>query len=91
MSDEIAKAQTAKPTEDTIFGKIARKEIKVDFLHEDDQVLFLFEIRKEINENNMTFSVLHFMIQVNKHQHIFWLFRKNQSHNCQHVHHHMNK
>jgi hypothetical protein len=38
MSDEIAKAQSAKPTEDTIFGKIARKEIKVDFLHEDDQV-----------------------------------------------------
>ena len=38
MSDEIEKAQTAKPTEDTIFGKIARKEIKVDLLHEDDQV-----------------------------------------------------
>jgi hypothetical protein len=38
MSDEIAKAQTAKPTEDTIFGKIARKEIKVELLHDDDQV-----------------------------------------------------
>ena len=37
MSDEIAKAQTAKPTEDTIFGKIARKEIKVDLIHDDDQ------------------------------------------------------
>ncbi len=37
-SDELIKAQTAKPTEDTIFGKIARKEIKIDLLHEDDQV-----------------------------------------------------
>jgi hypothetical protein len=43
MSDEVIKAQTAKPTEDTIFGKIARKEIKVDLLYEDDQVyLVLF-------------------------------------------------
>lgn len=40
MSDEIEKAQTAKPTEDTIFGKIARKEIKVDLIHDDDQVFF---------------------------------------------------
>ena len=40
MSDETAKAQTAKPTEDTIFGKIARKEIKTNLIHEDDQVLF---------------------------------------------------
>lgn len=38
MSDETTKAQTAKPTEDTIFGKIVRKEIPVDFIHEDDQV-----------------------------------------------------
>lgn len=38
MSDETLKAQTAKPTEDTIFGKIARKEIPVEFLHEDEQV-----------------------------------------------------
>lgn len=47
-SDEVKKAQTAKPSEDTIFGKIARKEIPVDFLYEDEQVriaLFnLFEI-----------------------------------------------
>lgn len=41
MSDEIEKAQTAKPTEDTIFGKIARKEIKVDLIHDDDQVDFV--------------------------------------------------
>jgi hypothetical protein len=44
MSDETDKAQSAKPTEDTIFGKIARKEIKVDLLHDDDQV---FEIIKQ--------------------------------------------
>jgi len=40
MSDETAKAQTAKPSEDTIFGKIARKEVKVDLIHDDDQVIF---------------------------------------------------
>lgn len=39
MSDEIAKAQSAHPTEDTIFGKIARKEIPVPLLHDDDKVL----------------------------------------------------
>ena len=38
MADETSKAQTAKPTEDTIFGKIARKEIPVDLLHDDEQV-----------------------------------------------------
>lgn len=37
-SDEQIKAQTAKPSEDTIFGKIARKEIPIELLHEDDQV-----------------------------------------------------
>jgi len=40
MSDETTKAQTAKPSEDTIFGKIARKEVKVDLIHDDDQVIF---------------------------------------------------
>lgn len=39
-ADEVIKAQTAKPTEDTIFGKIARKEIPIDLLHEDDQVFY---------------------------------------------------
>ena len=37
-SDEARKAQTAKPDADTIFGKIVRKEIPIDFLYEDDQV-----------------------------------------------------
>ncbi|CAM4928717.1 unnamed protein product [Rotaria socialis] len=47
MSDEIAKAQTAQPTEDTIFGKIARKEIKVDLLHDDDQCVAFHDISKQ--------------------------------------------
>lgn len=38
MSDEVAKAQTADPTEDTIFGKILRKEIPCKFIYEDEQV-----------------------------------------------------
>lgn len=39
MSDEVAKAQAADATvEDTIFGKIIRKEIPCNFIHEDDRV-----------------------------------------------------
>lgn len=38
MSDEVTKALAANPAEDTIFGKILRKEIPCEFLHEDDQV-----------------------------------------------------
>ena len=38
MASEIDKAQTAAPGGDTIFGKIIRKEIKTDFIWEDDQV-----------------------------------------------------
>lgn len=37
MSEEIEKAQLAKPGGDTIFGKIVRKEIPCDFIYEDDQ------------------------------------------------------
>nr|XP_034319800.1 histidine triad nucleotide-binding protein 1-like [Crassostrea gigas] len=37
MSEEIEKAQQAKPGGDTIFGKIARKEIPCEFIYEDDQ------------------------------------------------------
>lgn len=36
MSDEVKKAQSAEDTGDTIFGKILRKEIPCDFIHEDD-------------------------------------------------------
>lgn len=41
MSEEIEKAQLAKPGGDTIFGKIVRKEIPCEFIYEDDQVLFV--------------------------------------------------
>lgn len=38
MSDEEAKALAAQPSEDTIFGKILRKEIPCEFIYEDDKV-----------------------------------------------------
>lgn len=38
MSNEAEKAQSAAPSEDTIFGKIVRKEIPSKFIYEDDQV-----------------------------------------------------
>ena len=39
-SKEVAAAQAATPSagEDTIFGKIIRKEIPTDFIYEDEQV-----------------------------------------------------
>lgn len=42
MADEIAKAQTAQPGGDTIFGKIIRKEIPANIIYEDDQVCVYF-------------------------------------------------
>lgn len=36
MTDEVQKAQTAAPSEDTIFGKILRGEIPCKFIYEDD-------------------------------------------------------
>lgn len=39
MSDEVEKAVAAEPTEDTIFGKILRKEIPCEFIYEDDKVI----------------------------------------------------
>lgn len=36
---EVAKAQTSSPGEDTIFGKILRREIPTKFIYEDDQVI----------------------------------------------------
>lgn len=39
MSLEVEKAIAADPgAEDTIFGKILRKEIPCEFIYEDDQV-----------------------------------------------------
>jgi len=37
MAGEVEKAQSAKQ-EDTIFGKIVRKEMPCDFIFEDEQV-----------------------------------------------------
>lgn len=36
MADEVKAAQEAVPGNDTIFGKILRKEIPCDFIYEDD-------------------------------------------------------
>ncbi|XP_072570885.1 adenosine 5'-monophosphoramidase HINT1 [Paramormyrops kingsleyae] len=44
MADEIAKAQTAKPGGDTIFGKIIRKEISANVFYEDDQCIAFHDI-----------------------------------------------
>ncbi|XP_028829664.1 adenosine 5'-monophosphoramidase HINT1 [Denticeps clupeoides] len=44
MADEIAKAQSAKPGGDTIFGKIIRKEIPANILYEDDQCLAFHDV-----------------------------------------------
>ncbi|ETN64494.1 protein kinase C inhibitor [Anopheles darlingi] len=45
MSDEVAKAQAADPAaEDTIFGKILRKEIPCTFIHEDDKCVAFNDI-----------------------------------------------
>ena len=38
MADEVAKAQTAQPGGDTIFGSIIRKEIISTMIYEDEQV-----------------------------------------------------
>lgn len=49
MSDEVAKAIAAEPTEDTIFGKILRKEIPCTFIYEDEKVNFHFILIDKCN------------------------------------------
>uniref|UniRef100_A0A8C3C6N9 Histidine triad nucleotide binding protein 1 n=1 Tax=Cairina moschata TaxID=8855 RepID=A0A8C3C6N9_CAIMO len=44
MSDEISKAQAARPGGDTIFGKIIRKEIPANIIYEDEQCLAFHDI-----------------------------------------------
>ncbi|XP_040397594.1 histidine triad nucleotide-binding protein 1 [Cygnus olor] len=44
MSDEISKAQAARPGGDTIFGKIIRKEIPASIIYEDEQCLAFHDI-----------------------------------------------
>lgn len=38
MASEVEKAQSAAASEDTIFGKILRKEIPCKFIYEDEKV-----------------------------------------------------
>ena len=47
MKSEPEKAQEAKEEEDTIFGKIARKEIKSDIVYEDDLCLAFRDIQPQ--------------------------------------------
>ncbi|XP_002021573.2 histidine triad nucleotide-binding protein 1 [Drosophila persimilis] len=44
MASEVDKAQTAAPGEDTIFGKILRKEIPCNFIHEDDKCVAFHDV-----------------------------------------------
>ncbi|OZC06912.1 histidine triad domain protein [Onchocerca flexuosa] len=44
MKSEVEKAQTAGRENDTIFGKIIRKEIPADIIMEDDDVLAFHDI-----------------------------------------------
>jgi len=43
-NDEVLKAQTAIPSNDTIFGKILRGEIKTPFIYEDNQCVAFNDI-----------------------------------------------
>uniref|UniRef100_A0A1B0G8D0 HIT domain-containing protein n=1 Tax=Glossina morsitans morsitans TaxID=37546 RepID=A0A1B0G8D0_GLOMM len=44
MASEVDKAQKAGPVGDTIFGKILRKEIPCEFIHEDDKCVAFHDI-----------------------------------------------
>ncbi|XP_030624880.1 adenosine 5'-monophosphoramidase HINT1 [Chanos chanos] len=44
MADEIAKAQSAQPGGDTIFGKIIRKEIPAKIIYEDEQCIAFHDV-----------------------------------------------
>ncbi|XP_054730423.1 adenosine 5'-monophosphoramidase HINT1 isoform X2 [Anastrepha obliqua] len=44
MSSEVEKAQTASAADDTIFGKILRKEIPCNFIHEDEKCVAFHDI-----------------------------------------------
>ncbi|GMR57215.1 hypothetical protein PMAYCL1PPCAC_27410, partial [Pristionchus mayeri] len=44
MASEVEKAQTAANEQDTIFGKIARKEIPAKIIFEDEEVLAFHDV-----------------------------------------------
>ncbi|KAM7348103.1 histidine triad nucleotide binding protein 1 [Cochliomyia hominivorax] len=47
MASEVDKAQSAAPAEDTIFGKILRKEIPCKFIYEDDKCVAFHDINAQ--------------------------------------------
>lgn len=47
MADEVSRAQVAKPGGDTIFGKILRKEIPCNFIHEDDKCVAFHDVNPQ--------------------------------------------
>lgn len=47
MASEVDKAQSAAPAEDTIFGKILRKEIPCSFIYEDDKCVAFHDINAQ--------------------------------------------
>lgn len=51
MTDEVKLAQSASAGEDTIIGKILRKEIPCNFIYEDDKVRTKSQIIK--NDHNL--------------------------------------
>ena len=53
LTGSQAKAQTAQPGGDTIFGKIIRREIPSDILYEDDTVSIA-----AISENNLCITFI---------------------------------
>ncbi|XP_074096775.1 histidine triad nucleotide binding protein 1 [Cotesia typhae] len=47
MASEVERAQSAAPSEDTIFGKILRKEIPCKFIYEDDKCVAFHDINAQ--------------------------------------------
>ncbi|CAG9766316.1 unnamed protein product [Ceutorhynchus assimilis] len=47
MGDEVELAQSASPSEDTIFGKILRKEIPCKFIYEDEQCVAFDDVNPQ--------------------------------------------
>ncbi|XP_011866035.1 PREDICTED: histidine triad nucleotide-binding protein 1 [Vollenhovia emeryi] len=47
MATEVEKAQAAAPEGDTIFGKMIRKEIPCNFIHEDSQCVAFDDINPQ--------------------------------------------
>ena len=59
MTDEISKAQVARPGSNTIFRKIIHKEIPAKIIYEDDQCLAFYDISPQ--------APTHFLVIPKKH------------------------